>query len=44
MGDQPLVKYDNKFWVLIKLTDSGMAKIWRDGKVAIIPQKEIKLM
>lgn len=36
MGDKPLVKFNNQWWVLETIRN-GMAIIWRNGSPAIVP-------
>ncbi len=37
MAEKEIVKYDDKYWVLEKISESDMATIWRDGQPAIVP-------
>lgn len=42
MMDKPIVEYEGTYWVLEKVSESGMATIWRNGQPAIVPSNMLK--
>lgn len=40
--ETPIVKYDNRWWVLEGISKSGMATLWRNGQPCIIPENLIE--
>jgi hypothetical protein len=42
MNDQPLVKHQNKYWVLDRVLDDK-AELWRDGKRIIVSVESLEI-
>lgn len=43
MNDKPIVKYNNQYWVVEKIT-KDMAEIWRNGQVALMPVSQLEFI
>ncbi|WP_158512795.1 hypothetical protein [Priestia filamentosa] len=39
--EKEIVKYDDKWWMLEKVSDNNMATIWRNGQSAIVSITEV---
>ena len=40
--EERIVKHNNDFWVIVKVSDSGMATIWKNGDVAVVPESTLE--
>lgn len=40
--EKPVVKYDEKWWLLESVSEKGMATLYRNGQPALVPESEIE--